>query len=356
MKKTRTKYTLRKDGRIMRTEVVNGERKCFYGHSDEEVDAKYKEYITKAEAPLLMDSIIDEWWQKKEAEISPNTVSGFKTAKNRIKDKFGDTPVKDITPQMILAYLEEFKRLQYSQKVISNTKSVIKQILDEALIAGEIPHNPCVGLPIIKGQPKQPREPATDEDLKLIEAHKNDGPIGEMFYLMLYTGLRRGECIALQHKHIDRQALTITVEQSCAWDNSSRPVLKQPKSSAGKRTVHVPKFVLDVIPEGKPEEYIFFPKLPVRKITETALKQYKEKTGVQCTPHQLRHKYASILHSAGVNVKDAQYLLGHSDITMTQNIYTHLEEKHRETVGAQIDSYLLSKNLSETARTSDTNG
>ena len=355
MAKKRTRYTLRKDGRIVRTETINGERKCFYGHSDEEVDRKYNEYINKASAPLLMGDLTDEWWEKKEPEISPNTVPGFKTAKNRIKDRFKDTPVKDITAQMILAYLDEFKRQQYSQKVISNTKSVLKQILDEALIRGEIQFNPCVGLPIVKGKAKKPRQPATDNDLVLIEKYKDESNIGRMYYLMVYTGLRRGECMALQHKHIDRRSKTITVEQSCAYDNSGHPVIKKPKTEAGIRTVHVPKFVLDVIPKGKADDYVFFEELPKKTASSKAITLFRQRTGITSTPHQLRHRYASILHSAKVDVKDAQYLLGHSDITMTQNIYTHIEEEHRKNIGGQIDKYLLSNKLSKTRKTSNAN-
>ena len=138
MKRVRTKYTLRKDGRICRTETINGERKYFYGYSDEEVDAKYEAAISESNKPLLISELIDKWWNKKEAEISPNTFPGYLTAKNRIFQKFGELPAKDLTPQLIIAYLEEFKRLQYSQKVISNTKSVLKQIMDEAIITGEI--------------------------------------------------------------------------------------------------------------------------------------------------------------------------------------------------------------------------
>ncbi len=350
-KKTpKTKYTLRSDGRIMRTETINGKRVSFYGHSDEEVDRKYKEYIDKLNKPLLMQDLIDDWWEKKEPEISPNTVSGFKTAKTRIADEFGEIPVKELTAQMVLAWLDDFKRKQYSQKVISNAKSVLKQIMDQALIAGEIPFNPCVGLPVVKGKPKEPRQPATDEDLNRIEQYKNESNIGRMFYLMVYTGLRRGECVALQHKHINRKSKTITVEQSCAYDNSGHPVIKTPKTEAGKRTVHVPAFVLDVIPKGKPEEYVFFKELPKKTASSKAITQFRQRTGISGTPHQLRHKYASILHSAKVDVKDAQYLLGHTDITMTQNIYTHLEEQHKDAVSKQIDSYLLSKKLSKSKK------
>jgi len=351
----RTRYTLRKDGRIVRAETIDGKRVFFYGKSDEEVDRKYNEYITKAEAPLLMGDLIEDWWAKKEDEISPNTISGYKTAKNRLYDRFKDTPARDITPQLILAYLDEFKRQQYSQKVISNTRSVLKQILDEALIAGEIDHNPAVGLPIVKGKAKTPRQPATDNDLTLIEKYKDESNIGQMFYLMVYTGLRRGECVALQHKHIDRRSRTIRVEQSCAYDNSGHPVIKKPKTEAGIRTVHVPQFVLDVIPKGKAEEYVFFEELPKKTASSKAITLFRQRTGISSTPHQLRHRYASILHSAKVDVKDAQYLLGHSDIAMTQNIYTHIEEEHRKNIGGQIDRYLLSKKLSKTRKPSNTN-
>lgn len=350
MKKPRTKYTKRADGRIVRTETIDGKRVYFYGHTDAEVDSKYEEYIHPQEPQNTLKTIAEAWWEKKEAEISPNTVSGFKTAKNRIVEQFGETPVAELSPQMILAWLDSFKRQQYSQKVISNAKSVLKQIMDQALIAGEIPFNPCVGLPVVKGKPKEPRQPATDEDLKRIEQYKDESNIGRMFYLMVYTGLRRGECVALQHKHIDRKNMTITVEQSCAYDNSGHPVIKTPKTDAGKRTVHVPAFVLDVIPKGKPEDYVFFTELPKKTASSKAITLFRQRTGISGTPHQLRHKYASILHSAKVDVKDAQYLLGHSDITMTQNIYTHLEEQHKDVVSKQIDEYLLSKKLSESQK------
>lgn len=83
MRKPRSKYTRRADGRIVRTETIDGKRVYFYGHTDAEVDSKYEEYIHTADAPLLIKTLVDEWWEKKEAEISPNTVSGFKTAKSR---------------------------------------------------------------------------------------------------------------------------------------------------------------------------------------------------------------------------------------------------------------------------------
>ncbi len=347
-KKTiKTKYTLRSDGRIVRTEVISGERKYFYGRSDEEVDEKYRQFIQNAGAPVLMKELIEKWWEKKEPEISPNTVSGFKTAEKRLIDAFGSSPVIDMSAHLILDFLMDFQRNGYSQKVISNTRSVLKQVLDLAVFEGLISFNPVSGLPIVKGVKRAVRESASDDDLRKIEQHKLDSLIARMFYFMVYTGLRRGEATALQFKHIDRANSTVTVCQSCAWNNSSRPVLKSPKTEAGHRTVYVPANAMAVIPEcDDPEEYVFFPGgLPKRHKMELDLDRYYETSGVNCTPHMLRHKYASMLHSAGIDVKDAQYLLGHSDIAMTQNIYTHLEEAHKKVVGKQFERY--AKKLSE---------
>lgn len=350
MARRKSKYTIRADGRIVLTKTINGERKSFYGHSDEEVEAKRDAYIKALEiAPACrtFEQIADAWWAEKEPMISPNTVNEFKVGKARAVDAFGPELVNEITPRMVIQYLQRFAAQGFAQKTIANRKSVLKSILDYAFIAGDIDRNPCSDLPAIKGKAKTPRQPAEDSDLPLIEKHKNDSDIARMYYFMLYTGLRRGEATALQYKHIDRKKKTVRVEQSCAWDNS-RPVLKKPKTGAGVRTVVLLDNVLSVIPEGhKPDEYVFFPDgLPRRRAIEKGLEQYRAATGVKATPHQLRHSYASLLHSAGIDVKDAQEFLGHSSILMTQDIYTHLEKAHEKDVQKKLNTYVKKRKLS----------
>ena len=57
------------------------------------------------------------------------------------------------------------------------------------------------------------------------------------------------------------------------------------------------------------------------------------------TAHQLRHGYATILHDAGIDVKDAQYLLGHSSVSMTQDIYTHIRQSRIVEAGKKLNDY-----------------
>lgn len=60
------------------------------------------------------------------------------------------------------------------------------------------------------------------------------------------------------------------------------------------------------------------------------------------TPHIFRHTFATTLYNAGVDVKTAQYLLGHSNIQVTLDIYTHLEKINNNSVTEKINNYFNS--------------
>ena len=341
--KRKTKYTMRPDGLIVLSKTINGKRRYFYGRTDAEVEKKYLDALKEEDERQhrTFKPVAELWWEEKEPQLSPNSVRAFRAGYHAAVDRFGEERIAEITSRDVLTYLQRFAAQGYSQKVIANRKMVLKGIFDYAFISGDVDRNPCADLPIVKGSPRKPRQPATEQDIKLIEQHKNDSDIARMFYFMLYTGLRRGEAVALQYKHINRKNKTVLVEQSCAW-NDSTPVLKQPKTDAGIRTVSLPDCVLSVIPaRRKAEEFIFFPGgLPKRRALITAINAFQEQTGVKATPHQLRHSYASMLHSAGIDVKDAQHLLGHSSIIMTQDIYTHLEQTHEKAIRNKINDYV----------------
>lgn len=343
MKKPKTKYTLRADGRIVRTEIIDGKRKYFYGRTDEEVDRKYEEFINPSAPANTLKNIAEAWWSKKETTLSPNTRCGYRAQKNRIVEEFGERDIVDITAQEILSFLQRFAAQGYSQKVINNYRSVLSMIFDEAFIAGAIDRNPCYGLPIVKGEARQPRQAASKADIKKIEQSKTESNFARMSYFMLYTGVRRGEAAALQQKHIDRKRKVAHIVQAVAYAETRKPELKPPKSAAGERTVELLDNVLEILPASSdPEAFVFFPDgLPTKTELESGLKKYQTDHGIKATAHQLRHSYASMLHSAGIDVKDAQVLLGHSTVAMTQDIYTHIEQDHKSRVRRKLNDYVV---------------
>lgn len=346
------KYKLRPDGRRETTKTYPSGKKHFYGRTDEEIDRKiaaYEAELEKAgEQPVhLFSEIADIYMERQEKELSPNSVCGYRTAKNRAVEIFGTYYVDEITPQMVLSYLNRYKAQGYSSKVITNSKIVLKGILDLAFADGEISSNPCANLPPVKGKPKQKRHAAEEEDLRRIEETKTQDNFARMSYFMQYTGCRRGEAAALQQKNIDRQNKKARICQAVAYSDTRKPILKPPKSEAGFRDVDLYDNVLAIIPEYEDDEtFIFFPEgLPTKTQLESGLKAYQQRNGISATAHMLRHSYASMLHSAKVDVKDAQTLLGHSSVLMTEDIYTELEKEHRNSLRDEINDYVMNTRL-----------
>ena len=64
--------------------------------------------------------------------------------------------------------------------------------------------------------------------------------------------------------------------------------------------------------------------------------RYVKESGITCTPHELRHSYATILWENGIDPKDAQYLLGHAQLSTTMDIYTDIREAHMQKVRASL--------------------
>jgi integrase len=361
VKAKRTKYTLRKDGRIVMTKTIDGKRVSFYGQTDREVESKYQSFLhTEHEPPKpsvrTFSEVADDWWSEKEAELSVNSVRVYRARKEEVSSEFKGIPVTDITPMLIVTYLRKLSAQNYSQKVINSKKSVIKSILDNALVHGEIQFNPCINLPTVKGKARAQREPASESDIKAIEAHKSDSDIGRMIYFILWTGCRRGEAAALQEKDIDREKKTAHICKTLAYSSPTPQIKDCPKTEAGVRDVILPQSVIDNLPKrNNPNAYVFFPKgLPKEREFQVAIDNFRDEAGVKCTLHQLRHSYATMLHSAGVDAKDAQYLLGHSSIVVTQDIYTTIDKNAKDSARKLIEEHvqkigLLSEMLSEPA-------
>ncbi len=70
--------------------------------------------------------------------------------------------------------------------------------------------------------------------------------------------------------------------------------------------------------------------------------KYRSETNLKITPHQLRHAYATILYDAGIDIKTAQYLLGHANIQTTMDIYTHLSQSRQDTAADILNSFMKS--------------
>lgn len=328
------KYYVRPDGLHEAMRVIDGKRITFRGKTDAEVERKMIEFHGKKEQGRKFKIVEEAWEAECWPKLSPNSIRNYCTPAQIWIDEFGEDYIKDITAADIDKVLKRIA-ITHAQKTVNAYKLVISLIMRQAIIAGDITVNPVNAISVPKGRPKTPRELPLDKDVEIIKKNA-DTPYGLLHLFVYYTGARKGEALAIQFKDIDRKAGAITISKSLYY-NPSLPEIKDPKTAAGTRTVPILAPLLAQLPQGDSEEYLF----PLERKTtmERHLRAYRAKTGIACTLHQLRHAYATSLYEAGIDIKEAQELLGHSSSQMTMDIYTHIRKSRMDGATTKLNTY-----------------
>lgn len=328
----------RKDGLWQEqiTITVGGKKKnkYFYGRTQAEIKKKLMEYHGEVENGRLFSVVADEWWEKHSETLAYNSIKNYKPAYERSKDEFGDRHIKTIKANEIDLYISDFARQYSAQKTVKTQLMILNLICKYAVVKGDIEYNPVSSVSIPKNLRKEKRDMPSDDDIEKIKSSVQCN-FGLFAYFLLYTGCRKGEALAIQFKDIDRKNKVLRITKSIFHDNN-RPKIKAPKTEAGERDVILLDRLLDKLPKGKPDDYLFH-NAKSGILSETQFQRqwelYQKDSEVECTPHQLRHAYATILFEAGISAKDAQELLGHANVATTQDIYTHIRKLRKKKIG-----------------------
>lgn len=337
----KSKYHQRPDGLLetTRTDKRTGKRIHFYGKTDADIERQILEYNGKQERGRLFKEVAEEWHDLHFPTLAANTLRGYNPAYKRALDEFQDEPIRQVRPQDIKAYINDFARGGRAKKTVTTQFHIISMIFGYAVESSDIEYSPCDHISIPKNLPKGRREAAPPEDEAKVKASVD---IWLLPYLILYTGLRKGEALALTYQDIDYKKKIIRVTKS-VYHVANKPQIKKPKTAAGTRTVPI----LDPLAKHLPKRgtgYLFSidgGETPLSEMQYQKLwRSYVAATGMQSSAHQLRHSYATMLFECGIEVKDAQDLLGHSTIAMTQDVYTHIRDKRKEDTAALLNKQL----------------
>ena len=318
----------RKDGRFVQTLVIDGKRIYFYGKSIQEINKKIFAYQDKQKNKARFDFIADDWWDVHEPTLEKQSVNGYKSSLASCKAFFKDFFVYDIKPKDIKEYLDIETKKGYSKKTIAHRKMVLNQIFNYAIFNEYLQCNPVVSVKLPRSSKQHKRPPATQTDEQLI---KDSFDVWMFPFIVLYTGMRKGEVLALQWKDIDFDNDLIYVTKSLAH-NVAKPFIKEPKTESGKRVIPLlaplKEKLLSV--RGDPDDLLFASQVGKPYTLSTFKRKYErfqKETGVKATAHQIRHSYATILFENGVDAKTVQELLGHKQVSTTLDIYTEFRKK-----------------------------
>lgn len=336
----------RADGRWVKTVTIDGKRKMFYSRAktQKQAEADIAHQMTMYSAKEAMGKtfkeVADEWSDKHFPSLEHYTERRYKTLLDHAMKEFKNCYIKDITAKNIESFLFNFSVQDYSTKTIKDQFSVIKMIFRYASVKEYIKTNPTQFLKPPKGKESVHREAISDEEINIVNNSINC-TFGLLAYFLMYTGLRKGEALALQYEDIDFENKTINVYKSVYHENN-QPHIKSTKTISGIRKVVLLDCLVDKLLHKKTKEYIFSGtnKPLTNSQFQCRWKKYQEETGLNITAHQLRHTFATILFEADISPKDAQSIMGHSDISTTQNIYTHIRKNRTAVTNAQLNSFV----------------
>jgi integrase len=246
--------------------------------------------------------------------------------------------LRDIRPMHIQSFISHMGG--YSKAYAGNNVTRLKSIMQSAADDGLIVKSPFRREDRAAGGESKSRDPLTDQQVKtLLEGTK--GTQAYTFCLLAAaTGLRRGEIIGLKWEDIDFETNHIHVTHNKTLDSSvTTTVTEDLKTSAARRVIPIPDTLrthLLQLRGNSSSEYVIHDQKN-ESLGHTAFQtmwraadRIARENDFHCHPHLLRHTYITKLFESGLDMKQVQYLAGHSTPSMTLRVYTHYRRKERE--------------------------
>jgi integrase len=299
----------------------------------------------------LREYLEDEWLPHLETQVKPSTFRSVAThVRLDIGPALGDTPVERLTREDIMDFYARLLHKPATNRDRPLSKSSIQRIhatvhwsLENLVLAGRLSANPAHGLRKRRRKWENyefliwtPRE--LDRFLSRVEAD----PLFPMWRLLAWTGMRRGEALALKWADFRTDTRTMTIRRAISLVGA-QAFVSTPKS-AQARAVDLDRETIAILrrhrasqtrarrTEGLPPagslDWIF-PTANGGVLNPAFVsKRFKQLVREHRMPeirlHDLRHTHASHLLLAGANIKAVQERLGHADIVLTLNTYSHL--------------------------------
>ena len=357
-----------KDGRYLgRYTNRYGKRKPIYGRNlrevkDKLVKAKYEDSLGKPNIihkNVTVQDVYQQWIKEKEREVRKKTIYEYKKQYRLRISKYGCYKVTSINYDFVIDFMDKLISEGLSLTTIMSYKSIFSRVIEYAVEKKICLHNPFNNY-------KYPKT-VKDEDKKKEKQRRETKYLNErqrkyffdyinksrqcqlrnLYKFLLHTGLRISEAIALKWEHVDFEKKAIFVQDGYT-DFRDEGILYRKYDTLTKTptsTRHIPinDAALDILIVERekcgdnPTGLIFLntKKQPltynnVRSslmlLVERINNKLTEDKLPKVTTHYFRHTFATMCLESGVNPKAVQFYMGHANITVTMDLYSHMTE------------------------------
>ena len=326
-------------------------------------EACMKGFQSKA---VKFETFCEEWFEEyAKTNLRNTTYERLLQLRGRIYPAIGHMRMDKITPRQIQAFVNSLSKEGANErtgkplapKTIRHNLSLISDVFSYAVKMGVVAENPCSKVTIPKGEVKE-KQIYTPAEVERFLTLLNDEPLKyrTFFYLMIYSGFRRGEMLGLEWKDVDFENNIISVRRTSNYTAKKGVYTDTTKTKRSQRTLKFPQFIMDMLKEYKEQQDAealrlgnkwvetdrLFTKWNGEEMNNQTpygwLKEFCEKNDLPFYGlHSFRHFAASSLISAGLDVTTVSGALGHCNSGTTLNVYSHMFQTAQARVSEAMD-------------------
>ena len=353
-----------------------GNRHTIYAPTLQELRQKEKEIqkliddgVDYAAGQITVIELLEKYISLKQG-VRYNTQVGYQYVLNLVKkEDFGYRKISTIKVSDAKQWFAKLQKDGRGYSTITSVRGVVKPAFQMACDEDAIRKNPFLfDLKGVVVNDTVPRVALTDEQLAIwmnfIKTDKTYSKYHDEFLVLLETGMRVSEFCGLTRKDLDFRKRRIRVDHQLVRERAGKYYVEKPKTEKGCRYIpmtdvvyHALKRMLERRPKVDVEPlvdgYTNFimldkngnPKVALHLENEMrwAMKKYKklhpDSPLPHITPHVFRHTFCTGYANDGMNIKDLQYLMGHSDAAVTLNVYSHASYTHAADQLAKIRQF-----------------
>lgn len=290
---------------------------------------------------------------RQRGNVRDSTIAGRKRLMKLLEDdKLGGCPIDSVKPSDAKEWAIHMKEKGISYKTISNDKRSLKAAFYTAIQDDCIRKNPFDFQlnTVIENdtEPKVPLTPAQEESLlSFVQADSVYQKYHDAIVVLLGTGLRISELCGLTDTDLDFENRIINVDHQLLRNTKRGYYIETPKTKSGIRQIPMSDRVFEALQRARKNrrsakpvvidgysDFVFLNQSgdpftassfagAFRGLVRKYNKCHEEALPKVMSPHALRHTFCTNMANAGMNPKALQYIMGHSNITMTLNYYAH---------------------------------
>ncbi len=362
----------RKDGLWVAQMTIQGKHVSKYSKSQSvcrdwlrKTQLQVENGLTLSGAQTSMAVFLNEWLILSETAVRPKTIDQYKQiVRQHIIPDLGLIKMKDLNPRQIQALYSKKMEGGASARTVLLIHAVLRRALNQALKLGVIGRNPA--LAVIRPKLKHiEMKVLTDSQVRTLLSAATGDRFEVLYWLAVATGLRQGELLGLKWSDVDWVNRRLRIQRQVQRIRGGL-VFSEPKTAAGRRVIALGVATIQALKKQQFfqvgrihdigslwQDYdLIFPSSIGTPLDPSNLyhsfKQLLKKASLpNIRFHDLRHTAATLMLQQGTYPKIVQERLGHSDIIMTLNTYSHVLPVMQDEVAEKLDELLTPINVSD---------